>query len=436
MTRTWEKWQERLAAHFIGKGSKSQPFILFVDDDELIDIDGEGSRERLFGAVMRELASTSTSSPFSKVSRRVSAWSASSPEPPPVLPLLAVTVLAELPPAIEWDMCKPTGTSRGHCLMYPRQSRGCRMSQFIAEYLGVAVRSGKPLPLIDSRGKPAVRCPFREGECAKAKKGQVPVCSLRDANSSELWIVCEHRLCATSPKNTLLSPYQIEMLELVADTVLPSRGQGVLVIQREARVRREPGRNRSGDSKADFLAIVIDSDTSKPFEGSPRFIIEMQGGGETANTQRMTKLVRKWERRGDQDPDLLLNEAADVNPIETNAWRRQQEQFLIKGSVITRSSGKMAFAMGGRLYDKVMGNLTSPPRPIAVNGGWTLALLGFVETPSGVKTPDSLGLSIDPNRSLFTDYGAFARSLTDQGSYDPDLFQGDFVSLDNTTVTL
>lgn len=311
------------------------------------------------------------------------------------------------------------------------------MSQFIAEYLGVAVKAGNRLPLVDSRTKPVVQCPFREGACAKAKKGQVPVCSLRDSNSSELWIVCEHRLCATSPKNTLLSPYQIEMLELVVGTLLPRRNEGgMLVVQREARVRRVPGRNQSGDSKADFLAIVVDSDTSKPFEGSPRFIIEMQGGGETANTQKMTKLVRKWERRGNPDPGGLLTEAADSNPIETNAWRRQQEQFLIKGSVITRSSGKMVFAMGARLYDKVMGNLTSPPRPIGVGGGWTLALLGFVESASGVGTTKSLRLAIDPNRMLFTDYGGFVRSLTDQGSYDPELFKGKFVSLANTPVKL
>ncbi len=65
---------------------------MFVDDDELVDLDGEGARARLATAVVRELMAGA--SPFSAVSGRMSSWSISSTEPPPVLPLLAITVLA------------------------------------------------------------------------------------------------------------------------------------------------------------------------------------------------------------------------------------------------------------------------------------------------------------------------------------------------------
>jgi hypothetical protein len=167
----------------------------------------------------------------------------------------------------------------------------------------------------------------------------------------------------------------------------------------------------------------------------PRFkpvILEMQGGGETSNTKAMSNHVKDWER----GLDLSLTSPMPISSIETNAWRRQQEQFLIKGSVATRSNGKLVFVVGARLFDKLMSNLTSAPTSIDVEGGWTLAVLGLVEKPDGVGTEFSIRLGIDPNRSLFTDYGAFARALTDQGQYDPELFIGSYVTLEGESVTV
>lgn len=309
---------------------------------------------------------------------------------------------------------------------------GRSMSQLVAEYLGVRVQAGTALPLLNSEAKPKIGCPFRNDTCVKAGKGQVPVCSIRDAKNGQLFIVCEHRLCASSRKTSLLSDYQGEIIQHLMESVLPQEHRvGVLVVQREARVRRQPGANQRDDSKADFLVTYLDVESKTPVLGAPRFLVEMQGGGETSDTRNMTSLVQQWEKLGDPDPAFLIENPADISPIETNAWRRQQEQFLFKGNVITRSNGRMIFAMGARLYDKVLGNLSSLPTAIRNDGGWNLALVGFVESDPGIGTGDSLGLAVDPDRMLLTDYNAFAQRLMDQGSFDPELFSGQFYSMNN-----
>lgn len=280
---------------------------------------------------------------------------------------------------------------------------------------------------VDSNASPDFPCPFRSTSCVKLRKGQAPVCSVRSPKDDSLWIVCEHRLCSSTPKNVPLTSYQTEILRMIADTIAPQwSGNSRVAVQREGSVRRRPGQNSPDDSSADYFMVFVDGESS---ELHPRFkpiILEMQGGGETSNTKAMSNHVKDWENGLADKLDMPVQ----VSSIETNAWRRQQEQFLIKGSVATRSNGKLVFVVGARLFDKLMSNLTSPPTTIDVDGGWTLAVLGIVESEGGVGTGSSIRLGIDPSRSLFTDYGAFARALTDQGQYDPELFFGNYVTLD------
>ena len=220
---------------------------------------------------------------------------------------------------------------------------------------------------------------------------------------------------------------------MIADTIVPNwRETAEVAVQREGRVRRRVGTNSSDDSSADYFMVFIDPKTGKQHPSIKPVILEMQGGGETSNTKAMTDHVKAWESGQNVD----LSAPTNVSSIETNAWRRQQEQFLIKGSVATRSNGKLVFVVGNRLFDKLMSNLTSTPTQIDVQGGWTLAVIAVVEDPNGVGTNESIRLGIDPSRTLFTDYGSFARSLTDQGQYDPELFSGEFVTLDGQTITL
>jgi hypothetical protein len=214
----------------------------------------------------------------------------------------------------------------------------------------------------------------------------------------------------------------------IANLVFPGVSKYEIAIRREARVRRAPGKNRPDDSKADYLMVQIDLVSGKQHKASRGVILEMQGGGETSNTQLLTKQVRKWESSG-RKSDLLT--PVPIKDIATNAWRRQQEQFLFKGNVAQRSNGRLVFLMGEILFDKVMGNISNKPSAIPVNGGWTLALIGVSEGvgKGSFSTADSISLQLDPSRTLITDYGAFARALTDQGQYDPELFHGEFISL-------
>lgn len=310
------------------------------------------------------------------------------------------------------------------------------MSEKVAEYFGLDVSKKSPLP-INSIGKPSVPCPFRNGDCLKLAKGQVPVCSVKSPKSGSLWIVCEHRLCASTPKTSPLTAYQISVLKHIIETVEPNLPSNVFpVVQREGKIRRNPGSGNSDDSKADFLVHFVDNSGAI----DPRFrpiVLEMQGGGETSNTKTMSNHVREWERgkTGIKIDDPI----SKVSSIETNAWRRQQEQFLFKGSVATKSNARLVFAVGARLYDKLISNLTSAPSPIPAAGGWTLAIIAFDEAKNGqsaVGTAGSIQLAIDTSKTLFTDFGSFARALTDQGSFDPKLFQGEFRKLDNSIVNL
>lgn len=309
------------------------------------------------------------------------------------------------------------------------------MSEKVAEYLGVDVRRHTAIP-IASKDKPAVPCPFRATNCLKAAKGQVPICSVRSPKDDTLWIVCEHRLCSSNPKSVPLTDYQLDVLDAIVKTVEPDLSDELeAVFMREGRVRRTPGSQNSDDSKADFLVRFVIKETGKATASVAPFVLEMQGGGETSNTGIMSRYIQKWEA----DPDSMKIDAVlPIGSLETNAWRRQQEQFLIKGSVASKSKGRLVFAVGTRLFDKLMSNLTSPPVPIDARGGWTLAIIGICESPTGagVKSMNSVGLDVDKTRTIFTDFGSFARALTDQGQYDPELFNGDFVTRDGRTVTL
>jgi hypothetical protein len=67
-----------------------------------------------------------------------------------------------------------------------------------------------------------------------------------------------------------------------------------------------------------------------------------------------------------------------------------------------------------------------------------LALLGIREGngPNSFATERSISLEIDPSRMLITDYGAFARALTDQGQYDPRLFNARYETLEGLRIDL
>ena len=119
-----------------------------------------------------------------------------------------------------------------------------------------------------------------------------------------------------------------------------------------------------------------------------------------------------------------------IATIETNAWRRQQEQFLIKGNVaIKAGNGRIVFCVGSLLYDYLYSRFLNSGLQDLRNYGWNLALISFKEDTENEISPGPIPLTIDRDKLLFTNYSSFLRVLTDQGEPCPGLFQDGFENL-------
>ena len=309
----------------------------------------------------------------------------------------------------------------------------------VAEYLGqrtdiddiniVPVQLGEKRP-----------CPFMDGYCSKLSKNLQPICSVRK-KSGTMWIVCEHRLCATPKTKVIkvdgkdkrvaaaLTPHQQKILWDIAQTVY--RGQfkeSDIVVNREAPI---PIEETGGKYNADYimrnLAIGAKID---------EILLEMQGGGETSETKKISNHVATWSKLENPTNEYLRTELAKPNTIETNAWRRQQEQFLVKGNIVNQTGGKIVFAIGNLIYDYLYPRVSRANLRDLKEHNWTLCLLGIKEDDSEPVQSGPIPLTIDDERTLFTNYSTFVRTLTDQGGPEPSIFQGKFLSLTGEEVEI
>lgn len=93
----YDEWQLTLSAEFFSMNRRDEPVIMFLNDEELARIcpflqDPVGS---LRSAVLAELRQTDKPAVFEPVERRVTSWrKGPQDQPPPCLPLLALTVIA------------------------------------------------------------------------------------------------------------------------------------------------------------------------------------------------------------------------------------------------------------------------------------------------------------------------------------------------------
>lgn len=320
----------------------------------------------------------------------------------------------------------------------------------IAEYLGQRTDIDTPIVPIQLGEKPM--CPFMDRTCDKACKTKPlpPVCSVRKQDGT-LWIVCEHRLCSTRQKKIISSnnknkevknkliDHQKEILLKVAKVVYQdsSLTNSDIGVKREVNIPlpytdfdseiESESKSKKGHSyHADYVM--------RNFSGRGRVdevLLEMQGGGETSDTGKITEVVAKW-RNLSHPTNAQLTQVAKANPLETNAWRRQQEQFLVKGNVVDQTGGKIVFAVGSLLYDYLHRRFKSANLRNLKSHNWTLCILAFIEDKEGPKTPGPIPLKIDETKTLFTNYSTFVRFLTDQGTPCPELFEGVFLKLDDT----
>lgn len=313
------------------------------------------------------------------------------------------------------------------------------MAVVVAEYLGIRTDTGipiQPIPISKNRGpdeKPILKCPFKNSHCDKAKRGDKPVCSVRDSATGKLWITCSHRLCATSPKRGELNDHQTSVLHSVAKVIFsPTISKNDVIVKREVPIRV------TDDS--DYSADYVMWRKNPPQNVSP-VVLEMQGGGETTNTGALTQLIDTWDRPGSApDNNLLCTPVSAVAPLVTNAWRRQQEQFLVKGNVAMQSGGRIVFCVGAMIYDYLHLRFRSGILTDLRNANWTLALLTFDEDTSNptppAAAPYSIQLKIDLNKSLFTNYNTFVQVLTNQASPSSSLFTGDYLDLSGSITTV
>lgn len=281
---------------------------------------------------------------------------------------------------------------------------------------------------------------MKDTPCKKlAHDKKPPVCIIRKTTKSQpnaAWIACSKRLCA-SQHDAALSNYQKSMLLSIAKILF-----GDMVTNTDVCIKAEVPIKLKASSAKDYRAdyvFALQDPKKKTTSGPDKLIVEMQGGGETSNTKPLTSLVMNWEKKVTRTNAELRLAIKDVGTLETNAWRRQQEQLLVKGSAAktTHQTYGIALCVGQTLFDYIVNKIgksqldnikKNPP------DAWTLAIIPVVENPQGYKVGDSISLLPDAGNTLFLDYNEFVNLLVAQGGNSKDAFTGVFTDLNGNKV--
>lgn len=313
------------------------------------------------------------------------------------------------------------------------------MGVSVAEYFGQRTDVDTPTisPVeIPQKGKTNKRnklptCPFTDGNpCKKVCSGYEPICSVRKTDGT-LWINCSDRLCATK-KDLNLNTYQRNILLQVGKYIFSPD-----VKMEEICVKREVPLSVIEDTKYNADYIITLKEGRSSFPGPDRLILEMQGGGETSNTGILTNHVKDWRNRLPRS-NAFLKEETKASTLETNAWRRQQEQFIVKGNIAMKTwkGYGIAFCVGTLLFDYLMKKLASTNLPDLRQYNWTLALIAFKEDTTNKPQRGPVPLTIDESRLLYTNYQTFVQALINQGEPSLDAFKGDFTNLENEQISI
>lgn len=304
------------------------------------------------------------------------------------------------------------------------------MSIGVAEYLGIRTNQDG-IPIVPCSLDDPPDCPFAIGQkCSKVNTSakNEPVCAVRN-NDGVVWITCPERLCSTKQGIPFCDSQKDVLLQIARAVYSPEVEPAKVCVKREVRLIA----NDSTKYHADYVMTLSDGRTNYP--GPDRLIIEMQGGGETGQTGKLTRHIKEW-RSSVERTNSQLREKIAANTLETNAWRRQQEQFIVKGNVAMKTwkGYGICFCVGTILYDYLMKKLDGITLPDLKDYNWTLAILAFKEDPDNVG--ESLHFVIDPERTLYTNYQTFVHALINQGEPTLDAFRGEFQNLENDIVTV
>lgn len=302
------------------------------------------------------------------------------------------------------------------------------MGVSVAEYYGQ--RTDIEIPIIQPvEGEHP--CPFTCGNtCKKLKSGNAPVCSVRKPDGT-LWIVCSERLCATK-KDIPLCEHQMSILHDIGKHIFsPTVTRAQICVKREERLDVVEGTRYN----ADYVISLAEGRTQ--FPGPDRLVLEMQGGGETTNTGKITELIERWKATP-VHANALLRSTTEASTLETNAWRRQQEQFIVKGNIAMKTwkGYGIAFCVGSILFDYLMDKLSSARLPDLREYNWTLAVIGISEDATAPVQAGPIPIKVDESRMLFTNYQTFVQALINQGEPSLDAFRGTFINLENNEVQI
>lgn len=302
------------------------------------------------------------------------------------------------------------------------------MGVSVAEYYGQ--RTDIDNPVINPISQNAV-CPFSSGNiCKKLKSGNHPVCSVRKPDGT-MWIVCSERLCNTKKDLPLCVHQRNILLDIAKQLYSPSVSFSDVCIKREERLNVVEGTTYSAD-----YVISLASGRSD-FSGPDRMVLEMQGGGETSNTGQITTLINQWAANPNRTNQELRCETG-ASTLETNAWRRQQEQFIVKGNVAMKTwkGYGIAFCVGSLLYDYLMNKLTSANLPDLKAFNWTLAVIAIKENGEVPILSGAIPITVDSSKMLFTNYQTFVQALINQGEPTLHAFRGKFINLNNDEIII
>ena len=263
-------------------------------------------------------------------------------------------------------------------------------------------------------------------ECAKISEGLKPICSVRKRNG-DIWIACRHRLCSTN-KNIPLTGYQKKILLTIAKEVFsPEIEKQHIFIKRETRIPVVG----SSSYNADYIMSI--HNFHGELRGPKNIVLEMQGGGETSKTGSITRHIDAWEIQQEKT-NAFLSQEVDAGTIETNAWRRQQEQFIVKGNIASQTGGGIAFCVGSPLYDYLWRRISTARLNDLRHHNWSMCLVCFDEDKNSEPKPGPIPLKINSKKVLLTNYITFVQTLINQGEPYPAMFAGTFETLDGETI--
>jgi len=302
------------------------------------------------------------------------------------------------------------------------------MGVTIAEYFGQRTDVSNPIIQPTLKTSANKKCPFMDKECAKISKNLKPVCSVRKHNG-DIWIVCRDRLCSTNKKIQLIDYQKSVLLSIAKETFSKDITKDHVFIKRETNIPVIG----SSSYHADYIMSI--QNFPGYLRGPKNVVLEMQGGGETSGTGKITQHIVAWEKHKNRTNEFLSQEV-NAGTIETNAWRRQQEQFIVKGNIASQTGGAIVFCVGSPLYDYLWQRVSTARLNNLRNHNWSMCLICFEEDKSKEVEPGAIPLRINPDKILFTSYLTFVQTLINQGEPYPTMFAGTFETLDGDTVEL